>query len=287
MSSNNRSAEIYELEDARSRRHPEDLDPANFVAVGPYLEAVRLQVGGSLASISSRIHVKLEYLEAIEAMSLKQLPPKAFAIGFVKSYAEALGLDAAAIVKRFKAEAGYETTAAPAEVEKPAPTAKPMDDGDRPELSFLAVLAVLAFVIWCAFWITRPHDVQEPFNFQAPTDADQAANAAEEAAALAGFTPGPQIAPVLVEATPIERADAIYPPECEAGAGPIESVNVAFTVTAGGGVVSERIVESSNPCFDRAALNALRQWRFAPRTIDGVTKPAFDLRYQFQFPRPA
>ncbi len=287
MSSGKRSAEIVEIDDVRARRHPEELDPANFLAVGPYLEAVRQQQGGSLSAISSRIHVKLDYLEAIEAMAIDKLPSKAFAIGFVKTYADALGLSPDHIVQRFKEEAGYQSKSQVQPEQSPTPVAsEPMGDIERPELSFLAVIAVLAFILWCAFWITRPRDVQAPFNFDAPT----AANETAETAALAGFAPNVAAlgAPaVVIEASAFEQIEPIYPPQCEAGAAPIETIGVAFTVTATGAVASERIIDASNPCFERAALNALRQWRFSPRTVDGAAKPAFDQRFQFQFHRPA
>ncbi|HNS86093.1 MAG TPA: energy transducer TonB, partial [Parvularculaceae bacterium] len=89
------------------------------------------------------------------------------------------------------------------------------------------------------------------------------------------------------EAAIIERIEPVYPPGCEAGAAAIETIDIAFTVTPDGAVVSERVVASSNSCFDRAALNAVKRWRFSPRTIDGAPRPAFEQQANFRFDRPS
>lgn len=298
MSATNSSAEIFELEDARARLRAADIDPKNFLAVGPYLEAVREQHGLSLATLSDRTHIKASYLEAIERMAVGSLPSKPFAIGFVRVYAEALGLDAAPIVDRFKEEAGFERL----HRRDASPESKSPDKAAAPEpmrLSLLAVLAIVAFMIWCAYLVTHPtaESVKKPLNLSGvPLAAENLsaspAAAAEPAplpaAAAPAFEP-PAVPPlpVIVEAQLVEKVDAVYPPACEAAAGAVESVELAFTITPEGAVVSERVVASTNPCFERAALNALKRWRFSPRTIDGAPRPAFEQRASFRFDRPS
>jgi TonB family protein len=298
VSATNSSAEIFELEDARARLRAADIDPKNFLAVGPYLEAVREQHGLSLATLSDRTHIKASYLEAIERMAVGSLPSKPFAIGFVRVYAEALGLDAAPIVDRFKEEAGFERL----HRRDASPESKSPDKAAAPEpmrLSLLAVLAIVAFMIWCAYLVTHPtaESVKKPLNLSGvPLAAENLsaspAAAAEPAplpaAAAPAFEP-PAVPPlpVIVEAQLVEKVDAVYPPACEAAAGAVESVELAFTITPEGAVVSERVVASTNPCFERAALNALKRWRFSPRTIDGAPRPAFEQRASFRFDRPS
>jgi TonB family protein len=58
-------------------------------------------------------------------------------------------------------------------------------------------------------------------------------------------------------------------------------------VTPAGRVVSERVIKSSNHCFERAGLNAVKRWRFEPRTIDGAPRPAFEQQASFRFVRPS
>lgn len=292
MSVKNGSAEIFELEDARARLRASEIDPKNFLAVGPYLEAVREQQGLSIATMSDRTHVRASYIEAIERMALDALPTKAYAIGFVRVYAEALGLDPAPIVERFKDEAGYSAARKAPEPVNPAPAtrAEPM------RLSLIAVLAIVAFMVWCAFLVTRPNPdaVKTPLKFDGvplapatvePRRVDEILPPVE---APPAFQPAEiPAAPVILEARILERVEPVYPPGCETAAAASETVDLAFTITPTGAVVSERVTASSNECFDRAALNALKRWRFAPRTIDGQPRPAFEQQASFRFDRPS
>lgn len=270
-----------------------DIDPKNFVSVGPFLEAVRVHQNLSVATVSDRTHIKASYIEAIEQMALRSLPSKPFAIGFVRGYAEALGLDPGPIVDRFKDEAGYSSVRTETDAE-PAPAmsapAEPM------RLSLAAVLAVLGFMIWCAYLVTHPapQSIKTPLKLGGVPLAEthiperSVTETAIAPAAAPAFEPAvvPPL-PKIVEAAPLERVDPVYPPNCESAAAPVETVDLAFTITLGGDVVSERVARSTNPCFDRAALNAIKRWRFSPRTIGGEARPAFEQQASFAFNRPS
>lgn len=301
MSVKNGSAEIFELDGARARLRPSDIDHKNFVAVGLYLEAVRAQQNLSIATVSDRTHIKASYIEAIEQMAVDALPSKPFAIGFVKVYAEALGLDPAPVVERFKDEAGYSAARKEAEPAAPAVAAAPRS-AEPVRLSLLAVFAILGFMVWCAYLVTHPDPdrVTTPLKLdgvplsEGPVEA-RAVTAPKaspkDAAPLVEptFEPAapPPPLPVVAEAAILERIEPVYPPACEASAAAAETVEVAFTITPAGEVVSERILSSTNPCFDRAALNAIKRWRFSPRTIDGEPRPAFEQQASFRFDRPS
>lgn len=295
MSNNKSSAEIFAIEEARARFRAPEVDPKNFLAVGPYLEAVRDQQGLSIATVSERTHIKPSYIQSIEQMAVDALPSKSFAIGFVRSYAEALGLDPGPIVDRFKDEAGYSSLASKGKP-APAPAPETVKAREPARLSLVAVLAVLGFMIWCALLITRPGaDAMKrplkldgvPLSIEQP-EARMVVEPEPVAAPPASFAPkAPAALPVVVEARVVERVEPVYPPDCEASADPVETVDLAFTVTPSGGVVSERVITSSNPCFERAGLNAVKRWRFAPRTIDGAPRPAFEQQASFRFERPS
>lgn len=74
--------------------------------VGGLLLAARLNRGQSIESIADDICVRSCYLAAIESNDYKELPEKTFAVGFVRAYAAALGLNDAKIVEQFKEEYG-------------------------------------------------------------------------------------------------------------------------------------------------------------------------------------
>ncbi|MEX0300091.1 MAG: helix-turn-helix domain-containing protein [Kordiimonas sp.] len=93
--------------------------------VAELLKSARVERGLSIKYIASDICVRSSYLEAIEAADYEALPGKTFAIGFVKSYAGALGLDVAEIVEIFKSEYSSEVAvAAVPSIETNQPTRK-------------------------------------------------------------------------------------------------------------------------------------------------------------------
>jgi len=72
--------------------------------VGQDLRAARLRRGDDLATVSGVLKIRKDHLEALEEDRLDALPGRTYAVGFVRSYADYLGLDAAHCVERFKAE---------------------------------------------------------------------------------------------------------------------------------------------------------------------------------------
>jgi cytoskeleton protein RodZ len=73
--------------------------------VGAELRAARQRLGWKLTDVAATIRIRLPYLEAIEDGRLADLPGNAYAMGFLRSYATFLGLDAAEVARRFRAEA--------------------------------------------------------------------------------------------------------------------------------------------------------------------------------------
>jgi cytoskeleton protein RodZ len=58
----------------------------------------------SLRDVAAALNIRFVYLQAIEDGEFNKLPGNAYAIGFVRGYAEYLGLDSDDLVARFKAE---------------------------------------------------------------------------------------------------------------------------------------------------------------------------------------
>ena len=63
-------------------------------------EALRLD----LADVAAALRIKPAYLMALEAGCLEELPGAIYAIGFIRAYADHLGLDNGEMLRRFKAE---------------------------------------------------------------------------------------------------------------------------------------------------------------------------------------
>lgn len=72
--------------------------------VSELLKTTRERAGQELQVISQVLRIRYIYLEAIEGGRYDELPGKTYVVGFVRAYAEHLGLDSDEVVKRFKQE---------------------------------------------------------------------------------------------------------------------------------------------------------------------------------------
>ncbi|MDJ0684387.1 MAG: DUF4115 domain-containing protein [Alphaproteobacteria bacterium] len=73
--------------------------------VGAILHDARIAAGQDLPHVSERLRIRRVYIEAIEESRLADLPGLPYAIGFVRAYANHLGLDTQKLVEKFKQEA--------------------------------------------------------------------------------------------------------------------------------------------------------------------------------------
>jgi len=73
--------------------------------VGAELREARLRRGLALPDVVAQLRIRLRFLQAIEEGRVADLPGTVYAVGFVRSYAALLGLDAADVAWRFRAEA--------------------------------------------------------------------------------------------------------------------------------------------------------------------------------------
>ncbi|MEO1250091.1 MAG: helix-turn-helix domain-containing protein, partial [Pseudomonadota bacterium] len=72
--------------------------------VAATLRAARLAHGSTLPEISDSLRIRLAYLEAIEDGRFDELPGNVYAIGFIRTYADHLGLDSRHLIEKFKEE---------------------------------------------------------------------------------------------------------------------------------------------------------------------------------------
>lgn len=72
--------------------------------VGGLLRASRLRCGEELEAVAQVLRIRPRHLQAIEEGHFDQLPGATYAVGFIRAYADYLGLDAEEVVRRFKDE---------------------------------------------------------------------------------------------------------------------------------------------------------------------------------------
>jgi len=86
------------------------------------------------------------------------------------------------------------------------------------------------------------------------------------------------------DARPIKRVPPRYPSACTRSANPSEFVIVEFDVNAEGATENPRVVDSTNTCLERAAMRAVRNWRYQARTAADkpVARPGVQTAIRFE-----
>lgn len=107
------------IEADESAMSPPGDAPRGGSAVGTLLRATRQRHGLSVHDVAQALRIRAPFIEAIEDGRPSDLPAPAYAVGFVKAYARALGLDEAEILRRFRTEA--EGLARRTQLDFPAP----------------------------------------------------------------------------------------------------------------------------------------------------------------------
>ncbi len=219
---------------------------------GGALRALREARGLSLQDVADVTRIRRAYLAALEDMRLDQLPSRPFVIGYVRAYAQALGIDQDEAVCKFKENAP--STSEP--LRAPVGVRRHRD----PRVSLAAAAA--AVVVTCVLaWNLAQHAVagdgkaSPPVPLAAstaPTPTGPVALAAAQPAPPESDVPKPYITPGL--APPSAAADA--------SGGPAQLQRVAFS--AQGAVFGARADQST------VTLQAHKAASIIIRGIDGT-----------------
>ena len=125
--------------------HIDDNDKADMF-VGEILRRTRKQYGQSLRDVSAALRIRPQQLEALEKGEWHRLPGKVYTIGFVRSYAEYLGLDGEKIVRLLKMQSDGFSRLKP-NLRFPAPP------NDKRAPGWLTVIiAILLFCVTIYVW---------------------------------------------------------------------------------------------------------------------------------------
>ena len=87
---------------ALSQQDQQKLEHYKGPSVGQVLRKTREAQSITVAQVSTHLNIGTAHIEAIEADHVEALPQRVYAIGFVRAYADAMGLDSEKIVYLFK-----------------------------------------------------------------------------------------------------------------------------------------------------------------------------------------
>jgi cytoskeletal protein RodZ len=122
--------------------------------VGETLRRRREERGEDLRYVAQMLRIRYPYLKAIEDGHPDELPGPTYAVGFVRTYADHLGLDSEKLVNRFKTEAAG--LQARANLHFPAP----LPEGKIPSGAVLVIAVVLAAAVYGAWIYMSSQDQQ-------------------------------------------------------------------------------------------------------------------------------
>lgn len=115
--------------------------------VGGLLKEMRLEKGLRLPDISKRLCIRKIYLEAIEESNYAEIPAFPYGVGFIRSYAEFLGLNGDNIVDLYKEE----TNATP---DKDIYVLEPQGEANVPSRKYLLISllsVILIYIGWSLY----------------------------------------------------------------------------------------------------------------------------------------
>ena len=247
--------------------------------VGATLREARERRGWSIADVAQQLRIRAPVLEAMEAGRFEKLPNGAYALGFVRSYADFLGLDRDEIARRVKAEA--QALSARPELVFP----KPISEGRMPSGVVLIVslaLAVGGYGLWyyhsAKVQIEPPRVEAVPQRLAAQAEAPKASPRDAEAATVAPASPAPAASAPGAAPTAAAKPDAPAAPAPTTTAAapaptaePAASPTAAASPSAAAPAVS---APSTEPAPQVAALPANPAPSPAASTPAAETKPA-------------
>ncbi len=166
--------------------------------LGAQLRATRQELGWELPDLAASLRIRREYLEAIEDGRMSDLPGTTYALGFVRSYASALGLSGNQVAARFRAETDDSSRKPPLSFPAPVP-----QRGVPAGALMLLGLVILAGAYGGWYWVSDHR--RTPAETVPPIPDRLAPPMAEKS------PPSPQVASILPTATPSAEIPSSVP----------------------------------------------------------------------------
>ncbi len=167
-------------------------DEFRFHTVGEQLKAERERLALSLSDLAAKTRVPMRHLDAIEKSDFGALPGTTYTLGFARSYASAVGMDAAKVNADLRAElaqGGHDGYQAPAQNYEPA------DPSRVPSRKLAWAAAAVGIIVVAAYLVWRSMALESPIDVAAPRPVEQ------KASVTAATTPVPTGGAVVITAT--------------------------------------------------------------------------------------
>lgn len=250
------------------------------LSIGDELRRAREARGLSLDEIAGQTRIPIRHLQNIEREEWDALPAPTYAVGFGRNYANAVGLDGAAIAASIREQIG-------GVVRPRAPTPEyyePADPSRVPPRSivlFAGLFAAILIAIYFIFFSTLGGD-----------GAPQPAPPSAQAPVPGPAQPAPQaLAPQAATGRPVTlTATGEVWLRVSDGASQLFSGNLmpgqSFAVPA---TAAQPVLRTGRPQMLRASVGGRDLGPLEPeeRTVDGVSLLPQDLAARAQVPRPA
>jgi cytoskeleton protein RodZ len=198
------------------------------ISLGEALSRSRDALGVSIADVANHLRIREPFLDALEAGDHAHLPGQAYAIGFVRSYANFLGLDGEEAVRIYKAERAGETSASALVFPEPVAESR------IPRGAVLFISVVLAAAAYGGWYYLSSHDMElADLVPEVPASLSGGTASAPEAAKPAVEAPAkPEAAPARPEAPQVAAPEPAPAPVVAAKPEPEPAPKLAPVVVA-------------------------------------------------------
>ncbi len=144
---NNPEEEVAE----KKEKNENARERSKITKVGAMLKEMRLQKGLKISEVSKYLCIRKHYLEAIEESDYKEIPAFPYGIGFIRSYANFLGLNGENIVDLYKEETNTNDG-------KNIKMLEPQPEATMPSWQYLLISLVAIVLVYVAWSFLNPKE---------------------------------------------------------------------------------------------------------------------------------
>jgi hypothetical protein len=222
------------------------------------LKTARERSGRSLAELAEATRVRKDYLLALEQAAWDRLPARAFTVGYVRAYAQALGLDEETAADRYKVECPNRSAPLAAPIGSELEDVKPRS---APWVITVAAV-VLAVIGWNVFQHMQAEHKPQPTDIKSPGTAEYYQAGKPLALGVAGPAPEGQGLP-----------PPYIPPGLEQQLGDAQAQPASLTaaIPAGAAFNPSGPIYGAEPHASAVILKARKPASVVLRSPDGVT----------------